>query len=76
MIPKYGKVQQQKYYLMFLMLGNIELHLLRLHYYNNMKEISSYIIEKLHLDKNIEITNKTFIGVFGLSDDKKGVSFK
>ena len=41
-----------------------------------MKTISSYIIEKLHLDKNIEITNKTFIGVFGLSDDKKGVSFK
>lgn len=55
---------------------NIELHLLRLHYYNNMKEISSYIIEKLHLDKNIQVSNRTFIGIFGLSDDKKGVSFK
>lgn len=41
-----------------------------------MKAIENYIYEKLHLDKNIEITNKTFIGVFGLSDDKKSVSFK
>ena len=41
-----------------------------------MKEISSYIIEKLHIDKNIVVKNRIFVGVFGLSDDKKSVVFK